>query len=82
MEHLIDIKSISKEEILNIINLAKEFKNGTKTMFKEFFKKETNKKQRANMWTFARFVIPVITLITSIIAISTASIPLCAVTTS
>lgn len=30
MEHLIDIKSISKEEILNIINLAKEFKNGTK----------------------------------------------------
>lgn len=30
MEHLIDIKSISKEDILNIINLAKEFKNGTK----------------------------------------------------
>lgn len=30
MEHLIDIKSISKEEILNIINLAKEFKNGSK----------------------------------------------------
>ena len=54
----------------------KEFKIGTKTMFKEFFKKETNKKQRANMWTFARFVIPVITLITSIIAMLTASIPL------
>lgn len=45
-------------------------------MFKEFFKKETNKKQRANMWTFARFIIPIITLITSIIAILTASIPL------
>lgn len=54
----------------------KEFKSGTKTMFKEFFKKETNKKQRANMWTFARFIIPIITLITSIIAILTASIPL------
>ena len=53
-----------------------EFKSGTKTMFKEFFNKDTNKKQRANMWTFARFIIPIITLITSIIAISTASIPL------
>ncbi len=30
MEHLIDIKSISREEILNIINLAGEFKSGTK----------------------------------------------------
>ncbi len=30
MEHLIDIKSISKEEILDIINLAKNFKNGAK----------------------------------------------------
>lgn len=30
MKHLIDIKSISKEDILNIVNLAKEFKNGTK----------------------------------------------------
>lgn len=30
MNHLIDIKSISKEEIINIINLAKEFKNGKK----------------------------------------------------
>ncbi|MBQ2946770.1 MAG: CDP-alcohol phosphatidyltransferase family protein [Bacilli bacterium] len=53
-----------------------EFKLGTKTMFKEFFKKDTNKKQRANMWTFARLIIPLITLITSIIAISTVSIPL------
>ena len=30
MKHLIDIESLSKEEILNIINVAKEFKNGTK----------------------------------------------------
>ena len=30
MKHLIDIKSISKEDILNIVSLAKEFKNGTK----------------------------------------------------
>jgi aspartate carbamoyltransferase catalytic subunit len=30
MEHLIDIANISKEDIINIIKLAKEFKNGTK----------------------------------------------------
>ena len=30
MKHLIDIESISKEDILNIVNLAKEFKKGTK----------------------------------------------------
>ena len=30
MKHLIDIKSISKEDILNIVSLAKEFKNGTR----------------------------------------------------
>lgn len=30
MKHLIDIENISKEDILNIVNLAKEFKNGTK----------------------------------------------------
>lgn len=30
MKHLIDIQSLSNQEILNIINLAKEFKNGTK----------------------------------------------------
>ena len=30
MEHLIDIEGISKEDILNIIHLAKEFKQGTK----------------------------------------------------
>lgn len=50
-----------------------EFKLGTKTMFKEFFNKETNKKQRANMWTFLRLIIPLITIITSIIAISISS---------
>lgn len=48
-----------------------ELTTGIKTMFKEFFNKETNKKQRANMWTFTRFIIPVITLILSIIAVST-----------
>ncbi len=30
MNHLIDIESITKEDILNIINLAKDFKNGNK----------------------------------------------------
>ena len=30
MEHLIDIANISKDDITNIINLAKEFKKGTK----------------------------------------------------
>lgn len=53
-----------------------EFKIGTKTMFKEFFNKKTNKKQRANMWTFTRLIIPILTLICSIIAITTASIHL------
>ena len=45
-----------------------EFKNGTIVMFKEFFNKKTNKKQRANMWSFLRLIIPLITLILSIIA--------------
>lgn len=53
-----------------------EFKEGTKKMFKEFFKKETNKKQRANMWTFSRLIIPIITIISSTIAIITNFIPL------
>lgn len=66
-----------KEEIKKYWN---EFKNGTKLMFKEFFKKETNKKQRANMWTFIRLIIPIITLITSIIGIITASIPIFIIT--
>lgn len=53
-----------------------EFKKGTNTMFKEFFNKDTNKKQRANMWTFTRLITPTITVICSIIAIITASIPM------
>lgn len=53
-----------------------EFKTGTKTMFAEFSNKETNKKQRANMWTFTRLITPIITVILSIIAIITASVPL------
>ena len=53
-----------------------EFKVGTKKMFNEFFKKETNKKQRANMWTFTRLVTPAVTAILSTIAIITYSIPL------
>jgi len=35
----------------------KEFSEGIKTMFKEFFNSKTNKRQRANMWTFSRLVI-------------------------
>ena len=51
-------------------------KGGTKTMFKEFFHKKTNKKQRANMWTFQRLIIPIITLITSIIGMINGIMPL------
>ena len=58
----------------------KEFKNGTKTMFKEFFNEETNKKQRANMWSFTRLIIPIVIIITSTIAIITSSYPLFAIT--
>ena len=53
-----------------------EFKKGTKTMFKEFFNKETNKKQRANMWSFSRLIIPIITLILSITGILLTSTPI------
>ena len=61
-------------------NLLKEFHIGTKKMFKEFFNKDTNKKQRANMWSFSRLIIPIVTIITSTIAIITASYPLFAIT--
>lgn len=47
----------------------KEFINGTATMFKEFFHKETNKKQRANMWSFTRFILVIPILVTFIIYI-------------
>ncbi len=53
-----------------------DFKAGTITMFKEFFNKSTNKKQRANMWSFSRLIIPLITLILSITAVITSIIPL------
>lgn len=49
----------------SILSKIKEYKDefiqGLEVMFKEFFNKETNKKQRANMWTFLRFIIPIIT---------------------
>ncbi len=48
MEHLIDIASISKEDIVNIINLAKQFKTGkknsdveTKTLALMFYENST-----------------------------------------
>lgn len=49
----------------SLIKNIKIFINGTKTMFKEFFHKETNIKQRANMWSFLRLmlVIPIIIII-------------------
>lgn len=50
-----------------------DFKLGTKTMFKEFFHKETNKKQRANMWTFSRLIIALIIPILTIISIISSS---------
>ena len=63
--------------IKNIIKSSlKSFKSGTQNMFKEFFNKETNKKQRANMWSFTRIIIPLITIITSTLAIITSSYPL------
>lgn len=39
--------------------------DGTKDLFEEFFTKEGNKKQQANMWTFARLVLPFLIVITS-----------------
>lgn len=47
----------------------KEFNLGTKKMFKEFFKKETNKKQRANMWTFSRLIFSFLSVICSSISV-------------
>lgn len=59
-----------------IKNYWLELKNGTKTMFKEFFNKDTNKKQRANMWTFSRLVTSFLIPICSLISILTANISL------
>lgn len=50
---------------MSIKKYIKEFSFGLNTMFKEFFNKETNKKQRANMWTFLRLITPFFALITS-----------------
>lgn len=50
-------------------------KNGTKVMFKEFFNKNTNTKQRANMLTFSRLLIaPIIPILIAL------GLPICAVT--
>ena len=37
--------------------MLREFNDGIKKMFQEFFNKDTNKRQRANMWTFSRLVL-------------------------
>lgn len=69
-----DFMNKKKQYIINEIKkYFNEFKLGTKKMFKEFFKKDTNKKQRANMWSFTRLIIPIITLISSTIAIIVSS---------
>ena len=54
------------EQIKNNLLFLKE---GTKNMFKEFFNKQTNKKQRANMWTFSRLICSFLILICSIMSI-------------
>jgi len=59
-----------------ISEFLKNFKNGTKLMFKEFFNKETNKKQRANMWTFSRLIISFLIPICSLISVLTGNIGL------
>ncbi|MBQ9072470.1 MAG: CDP-alcohol phosphatidyltransferase family protein [Bacilli bacterium] len=53
-----------------------QLSNGTNTMFKEFFNKETNKKQRANMWTFSRLVTSFLIPICSLISILTSNFSL------
>ena len=50
-------------------NTILEFVNGTITMFKEFFNKQTNKKQRANMWSFTRLVLVIPILFTFVLYI-------------
>ena len=42
---------------------------GVRTMFKEFFNKETNKKQRANMWTFLRLISPIFVILLTVLSI-------------
>jgi len=54
--------------------MLRELIDGIKLMFKEFFNKETNKKQRANMWTFTRLVlafgIPIMAIIGKITSVT------------
>ena len=57
-------------------NYLSNFKNGTKKMFKEFFNKDTNKKQRANMWTFSRLIISFLIPIFSLLSILCINSPL------
>ena len=52
------------------------FKRGTKLMFKEFFNKNTNKKQRANMWTFSRLIVSFLIPICSLLSILFINTPL------
>lgn len=39
--------------------------NGTKELWNDFFSKEDNEKQRANMWTFTRLILPFLIVISS-----------------
>lgn len=57
------------EDKMNNTKVSKKLTEGIKVMFKEFFNAETNKKQRANMWTFSRLILPFFSLITSAIGI-------------
>lgn len=61
---------------MNVIkHYFNEFTTGIKTMFKEFFKKDTNKKQRANMWTFSRLISSAIIPVLTLIGVFTNSLP-------
>ena len=60
----------------SIQKYIEQLKNGIKVMFKEFFNKNTNKKQRANMWTFSRLIITLPILIFTILSTINFSIPL------
>lgn len=72
------IKYFLEDDMMNktIKNYCSDLNKGIKTMFKEFFNKDTNKKQRANMWTFSRLVTSFLIPICSIISIFTGNIAL------
>ena len=69
-----------KSKLLSLKITIKEnyslLKSGTNKMFKELSNSKINKKQLANILTFSRLITPLITLITSIIAIITRLYPL------